>query len=553
MKRINYLFTFILLLFVSIVSVNASNKINKISMDIYVDKEGNAHFTEVWDAKLSEGTEGYHPYYNMGNSNIVDFSVKDDKGNNYTYNSNWDINDSFESKKYKNGIYKTGNEVDLCFGISEYGNRTYTLKYTIKNFIYNTNDGTQILFWQLIPYEMKPKPSDVYIKIHADERFADTLDVWGYGNKGGTAYVYDGYIEMGPPENGLKSSDYMTILVKFPANYFQTDNKINKSWDEVFKGAEDGADKYNPDEVTFWDIISMFFWPAVVIGSIILVVIFGKSDGKIKNKVYPKKDVLPFRDLPFKDDYARAYLIADEYKLLKQKTDFLGSLLLKWIKDDNVSVTTEEKGIFKNKNTKIEFKKAPTDSKELEMYNMMKTAAKDNILESNEFKKYCSNNYSKVLNWFDSLLTYEYQELSKDTKFIGPVMVKNKQIQGATVELNEKASHMAGLKKFFKEFTSMKDKKAIEVKMWRDYLIYAQIFGMAKEVAKEFKNLYPEVITDDMYNNVILINTFSSTGVSAASAARSRAQSYSSGGGGFSSGGGGGGSFGGGGGGGGFR
>ena len=99
----------------------------------------------------------------------------------------------------------------------------------------------------------------------------------------------------------------------------------------------------------------------------------------------------------------------------------------------------------------------------------------------------------------------------------------------------------------------MKDKRAIEVKMWRDYLIYAQIFGMAKEVAKEFKNLYPEVITDEMYNDVILINTFSSSGVSAASAARSRAESYSSGGGGFSSGGGGGGSFGGGGGGGGFR
>ena len=556
MKNIKYLLAFVLLFICSISVVSASNKLNKISMDIFVDDEGNAHITEVWNAKLSEGTEGYHPYYNLGNSYISDFSVTDDSGTTYTYNDSWNIKSSFDTKKYTNGIYKDGNEVDLCWGISKYGSRVYTLKYTINNFIYNTSDGTQILFWQLIPYDMKPKPNDVYIKIYGSKAFESTLDVWGYGNYGGTAYVYDGYIEMQPPKNGLKSDDYMTILVKFPEGYFNTTNKINKSWDDVFAGAEDGSTKYDKDKEDFWEmiwgILSVLIWPIIII----LIAIFGSKysgSNKIKNKVYPKKDVLPFRDLPFKDNFGRAYLISDEYKLLNKKTDYLGSLLLKWIKEDLVSVTTEEKGIFKNKETKIEFKKDPTDPQELKMYNMMKEAAKDNILETNEFKKYCSKHYSTVLGWFDSTLAYEYGLLSKETKYIGPVMVKNKQVMGATNELNEKASQMAGLKKFFKEFTSMHEKTAIEVKMWREYLIYAQIFGMAKEVAKEFKDLYPDVISDDMYNDVILINTFSYTGVSAASTAKARAESYSSGGGGFSSGGGGGGSFGGGGGGGGFR
>lgn len=557
MKKVKYLVLFLLLFVCGIGVVSASNKLNKITMDIFVDDNGDAYITEVWDARLSEGTEGYHPYFNLGNSYISDFSVTDDTGRTYTYKKKWNIKDSFDTKKYTNGIYKDGNEVDLCWGISEYGKRKYTLKYTIHNYIYNTTDKVQILFWQLIPYDMKPKPDDVYIKIHANKYFEDTLDVWGYGNYGGTAYVYDGYIEMQPPEKGLKSSDYMTILVKFPEGYFNTTNKIDKSWDEVFKGAEEGTTKYDKNKKDFWDtiwgIIGVMFWPIMVVVIAILSAVFGNKGGKIKNKVMPKKDVLPFRDLPFKDNFGRAYLIADEYSLLAKKTDYLGSLLLKWIKDDIVTVTTEEKGIFKNKETKIEFKKVPENSRELSMYNMMKEAAQDNILETNEFKKYCSKHYSTVLAWFDGLLTDEYAELSKDPKMIGPVMVKNKEVQGATVELNEKASQMAGLKKFFKEFTSMHDKTAIEVKMWREYLIYAQIFGMAKQVAKEFKDLYPDVITDEMYNNVILIHTFSTTGVSAATTAKARAESYSSGGGGFSSGGGGGGSFGGGGGGGGFR
>ena len=80
--------------------------------------------------------------------------------------------------------------------------------------------------------------------------------------------------------------------------------------------------------------------------------------------------------------------------------------------------------------------------------------------------------------------------------------------------------------------------------------------GIAKKVAKEFKDLYPEVIEQSnfsSYDNIIFIHTCSTSGIRSANSAKSRAESYSSGGGGFSSGGGGGGSFGGGGGGGGFR
>ena len=34
-----------------------ANSINNIRMDIYIDASGTAHVTEVWDAKLNEGTE----------------------------------------------------------------------------------------------------------------------------------------------------------------------------------------------------------------------------------------------------------------------------------------------------------------------------------------------------------------------------------------------------------------------------------------------------------------------------------------------------------------
>ena len=87
--------------------------------------------------------------------------------------------------------------------------------------------------------------------------------------------------------------------------------------------------------------------------------------------------------------------------------------------------------------------------------------------------------------------------------------------------------------------------------MFEEYLIYAQMMGIAKQVAKDFKEVYPEIIEQSKFNsydNIIIINTYAAHGISTARSAESRARSYSSGGGGFSSGGGGGGSFGGGGG-----
>ena len=47
-----------------------ANSIDKIDMNIYVDKEGTAHVTETWSANLNQGTEGYKPYYNIGDANI---------------------------------------------------------------------------------------------------------------------------------------------------------------------------------------------------------------------------------------------------------------------------------------------------------------------------------------------------------------------------------------------------------------------------------------------------------------------------------------------------
>lgn len=541
------------------INVVYANDIKKITMDIYVDNFGNAHVKEEWTATLSSGTEGYKPYYNLGNSEIKDYQVS--LNNKYfTTLSNWDIDASFSEKSYKAGINEINNGYELCFGISNYGTNTYKMEYTITNFVSQTEDSDMI-YWQLIPYDLSDKPDYVYIKIYSDFSYDKDLPVWGYGNYGGYAYVYDGYIEL-VHEDELNSDEYMTVLVKFPKNTFKTNSILNNDFNYYYEMAEDGATTYS-DKNSVWDVLLTIligiinFIPYIIV---IIIIIYSAGKGeygtkrlKFNKKKIKMKEINYFRDIPCNKDIFKAYWVACQYGLVEKKTDFLGAILLKWLKNKNIENTTVTSGILKKEERAIRLITSDRLSgKEKELFDMMLTSSGDGTLESNEFTKWCKKNYKKILGWFNEVIDNTTMDFVNDG-----LIREEKKTFGKTYyvsdDMYEYGIQMAGLKKFLNEFSNIKDRESIEVNLWEEYLMYAQIFGIAKKVAKEFKKLYPDVITDDAYNDVIFINTISYSGVSAASVAKQRAQSYSSGGGGFSSGGGGGGSFGGGGGGGGFR
>ena len=228
--KILFIFIFCLLIFSFCKNVKA-NSIDKISMDIYVDTNGNATVTETWKCKINSGTEIYHPYYNLGKSKIENLTVSEN-GRTYQTLNSWDSSKTFSEKAYKCGINKITNGVELCWGVSSYDSHTYQVKYTITNFVAELKDS-QMIYWTLIPYDFSNTIGNVYIKIHTDFNIPNSVDVWGYGNYGGTAYVYDGYIEM-QSDGSLAKNEYMTILVKFPNNTFNTSNSLNHDFNYYY-------------------------------------------------------------------------------------------------------------------------------------------------------------------------------------------------------------------------------------------------------------------------------------------------------------------------------
>lgn len=565
--KILFIFLFAFILF-SIGNRVEANTIQSISMDIFVDNNGDAYVTETWKCNVMEGTEVYHPYYNLGMSVIKDLTVMD--GNTqYTKLPYWDTSGTLESKANKCGINQVSGGIELCWGISKYGSHTYTAKYTITNFVSETADA-QMIYWTLIPYDFSTSIGNVYIKIHTNFEIEDTVEVWGYGNYGGTAYVYDGYIEM-QSDGTLATDEYMTILVKFPLGTFNTDNKLDDNFKYYYDMAEENSTEYKKSffevVVIVINIIRYFLYLMLpyIFWTILFIVITkprskNKFDYGIEGKKIPS-DVSYFRDIPCKKDIFRAYYIGYKYDIIEKKTDLLGAIILKWLKDSIITLQQKETGlIFKKENTVIVLKETNpeifTEPKEKELFKMLYIASKDGYLENKEFEKWCEVSYAKILSWFDQIIVNEEKKLVEEglieIKERSKLKIFKNKVYVATPELKQEALELAGLKRYLNDYTLIKEREALEVQLFEEYLIFAQIMGIAKKVAKQFKDIYPEIIEQSnftSYDYILFIHTSSHRGISAAQSAKSRAERYSSGGGGFSSGGGGGGSFGGGGGG----
>ena len=575
MRKISKVLIIFLMFFalISVCKTVEANSIEKISMDIFIEENGDAKITEVWECRTNQGTEVYHPYYNLGISEIKDLTVSEGSIK-YQTLSSWNTNGTLSSKANKCGINRISNGVELCWGISNYGKHTYTVNYTITNFVSELTDS-QMIYWTLIPYEFSSKINSAYIKIYTDFNIEDTIDVWGYGNYGGTAYVYDGYIEMQPPEDGLDKDEYMTILVRFPKGTFNCANKLSNDFLYYLDMADEDAVMYremeNYESIETIIVIGVILCMSFFIFSIAVIIRnmphhyfdYGPEGKKIP------LDVPYVRDIPYHKDIYRSYYIAYRYSLYRNKSDLLGAIILKWLKDGLISIEQKESGfIFKKENTVVVLKQMNPnligDIKEKELFKMLYKASKDGYLESKEFEKWCGNSYYIILNWFDEIIGVQDKKLREE----GLIKEEDLRMQGGyrritkkvTPQLRKEAEELAGLKRYLEDYSLIKEREAIEVHLFEEYLIYAQMMGIAKKVIKQFKDLYPELIEKSIYcsyDNIIFIQVCSSNGISEAraaeSAAEARASSYSSGGGGFSSGGGGGGSFGGGGGGGGFR
>lgn len=542
-----------------------ANSINSIDMKIKIDMAGNARVTEVWDCKTSKGTECYHPYFNIGESEIKDLTVKDNYQQ-YESQDYWSTRASFDTKANTCGLVRKNNNVEICWGISKYGENTYTVSYTITDFVLNLRDS-QMTFWTLIPSGFSSKIGKVNIEIEGTKKFnPSNVKVMGYGEKGCTSEIVDGKIIM-KSKNKVTKNEYMTLLIEYPKEYFPSvanDKYTNKGISYYYNLSETNQKEYTAkikDTFHAKFLLIVFFVGMVLFYILIYLVdlaihqITGPSDRNLQYSLKTKlpRDVAYFRDIPLKNNIIRAFVISYMFGIIKEKKYLIGAILLKWSREKRVVFEIRAKNNSNKKEVIIHMvNQYPfVNQKESDLYDMIKEASIDGTLEGKELIKWSNKHYTKITNWFEHLIRDEKLALLKENLVIKKesTIIKGKENYYASQALYTYGMELKGLKKFLLNYTLVKERNTMEVVLLEEYLIFAQMFGIAKKVSKEFKNIYPNLtqkiefysLEDYRVVNHVIERAYTRSSMD------SFMRSLGSSSGGSSSGGGGGGSFGGGG------
>ena len=232
----------------------------------------------------------------------------------------------------------------------------------------------------------------------------------------------------------------------------------------------------------------------------------GRSDNKLSfglnGKVLPKdKDIIYYRYIPCNNDLKYAYWLAYEFPITRASVNkgIIGAYILKWINSNDITALYNNVDEDK-KEYYLDFSKETSfpDKIENELYQIIKKAAGENhVLESNEFKEWSIKNYKLISDWLFDIDKVVIDRLEKEN-----LISVNGKIKEVNNIVREDAIKLKGLKKYLDDFSVIGLREPPEVRLWGEYLIFAELLGIADKVREGFKKIYPSLDTGSVVSTM---------------------------------------------------
>ncbi len=531
----------LLLVLASATSLFARPQLHRLDIRVVLSHNGDARITETRQMSIdSEGTECYIGKGLPDGCEVRDLRVTDETGREFEDVGSWDIDRSRSWKEGKCGIVAKHGGCEICWGLGESGERTYVTSYTLTGLVCSHPDADAIRH-VFLDADVSPKPDECRLTIEAEEdslRFTEeNSGIWGFRFGGELGFADGTMVAYNTEPFGQNGALY--IMCRFNKGLFepwyQVDETFETKKNEAFEGS-DYVGGYGDDEMTGEDIFALImlalgFFVLPVVGGIWYFIYVWRARKKVN------KDLLWYRDIPLKGNLQQANDMINAYRYFgTDYNNLLSACVLKLINMGAISIESRlnSKGKTEQNFVMHELPNAADQPLLLrKIHNIFKDAAgSDTILEPRELKSFMrsSRNESITDSFINTLHTKTGITHYKD-------------------RLDE-VRQVFGLKKFLKEFSLLDERHVNEVALWKDYMIFATLFGIADQVIKDMKKINPEYFNMDqvasqMADNMTLpmIRSTLLNSTSRAVANKAAREARASGRGGHSSWGGGGGGF----------
>lgn len=467
-----------------------AQQLNDLDINVVLSDNGDARITEVRQMEItSKGTECYIPIGNLKSGNYIrDLVVTDETGTTYTTETNdWDTDRSRAAKRNRCGIHHVGDGVEICWGLGDTGDRTYTTSYTVTNLVrgYQESDGFNFMF---VAGNISPLPEHVTLTIaHEDTTRYDfgPVKVWGFRYKG-TIEFEDGKIVAESTEP-FNSDNAMIVVAEFQKGMFHPGQVSDMPFEQVKERAFEGSD-YNQKSSnssgffqTIWNNLELVFTALFVLLAAAWAGIVNPI--KIRNRrrklLGDEKQLLWYRGVPVRGNLKRANGIINRLQVNSNYDNLLSAYILRMFYLGLIRFDTviNAKGKLVKCFRIVPMNPLPSqgnaddDNNIDKLYQIFRNAAgPDQILEPKELERYMNRNARELQPWAKHL---------------------HEDIPVSSIS-QEEARQLFGLKKYLQEFTLSAERNIQEVHLWKDYLIFATLFGNAKQVMDELERLYPD-------------------------------------------------------------
>lgn len=465
--------------------------IRDITVEVYLHRTGNAVIHERWDVTVASGTEWYLNRENLDQITLADkYSVYvDDKK--LEDEGAWDIDRSLEQKSGKCGVVRKADGFELCWGVGSYGDHVFDVIYTLDNVIDRYSDY-DCFHMQLVSPGLSSNPQHVKVTVEEYGQQIDTTcaRLWGFGYVGTTAFedgkaVFETSSEMG-------TYDSVIALLRLDKEFFLGGVEREGVFDDHLQTALKGADFGDDEDVPWYYMVIgiIIILPILLIPlvPIILVIAVPFSIRKKKRQILGCKpsEVMWARDIPCGGNLEAAQYILKRLDETGKNSPLAGAMILRMVNLGVINVT----GVLDGKRVELNFPKelnteglTECEKKLLEI--LIEAAGKDSTLQDKEFSNWASKNSSRIETWLESC-----------TKAGKETCINNGWTDSKAEKFTEigqlEARSTLGLKKFLTDYTLIKERASREVILWKDYLVFGALFGVADKVAAELKDINPE-------------------------------------------------------------
>ena len=475
----------------------AKARLNRLDISVQILDNGDAQVTEVRDMHINDnGTELYIPIGNLNGRTISDLGVTDNLTNApYAFTGDWDVDWSRSRKTNRCGIVSKRDGYELCWGLGESGDKTYTAVYRIHDLVqrYDTCDG---FLWMFVNPGIRPLPQEVSLRIHAfrKDSLGLTLPVITSANTRIWAFGCDGVIGFDSlgitmqSNSAFGESSRLIMLCQFKKGLFLPAQEGPTSWESLKEGAMEDSDYGTDDWADRLIGIILMVGMALMILLPVGVYIYRLVRRRLDTHAI-KKEATYWRDPLFSGSlmqtnagYNYLHLFASDHDNL------LSAFILKMLYrgDLKIVMITDPKGktgeaIAVSSQTP-ESDGDPDFDIYLRTWKIFRDAAgSDQILQNKELSRFMSQkaNLNRMLSYKKAISKYD----NRNHAWVKEHWLEMVRLQGYT--------------NFLKDFTLVDEREIQEVSLWKDYLIYATLFGMGKEVLKKMKQINPEYLKMD--------------------------------------------------------